>query len=309
MTIVSLTAEQVRAAVSMSEAIDAVRAAFVGLGAGEFEHPQRVVLGSGRFLVMSAHHRPTSSAMVKTLSLNFDRRPAITGTVVWSETATLGCLVADAASVTALRTGAIVGVATALLARPDARRMTLIGAGAQAADQFRAVRAVRPIDTLTVVDLQPERAERLLAVLEPELEGIRADVSSDANAAVSRADIVSCATTSRLPLFDAGALQPDVHVNAIGSFRPDMQELPEDLLANSTIVVDEHEAVAEEAGEIINAVRSGAITLSDIADLSTALSNTAPRARWTVFKTVGVAVEDWAIARLLSLRYAPALGD
>ncbi|MEU0214805.1 hypothetical protein ABZ281_06600, partial [Streptomyces sp. NPDC006265] len=91
---------EIREAVTMKEAIEAVRQAFVDLAGGEFEMPTRTALREGQFLVMSAHHRSTASAMFKTLSLNFARQPAITGTVIWSETGRLDHLIADAGSVT-----------------------------------------------------------------------------------------------------------------------------------------------------------------------------------------------------------------
>ena len=162
MGVISVSAEQVREAVSMPEAIDAVRQAFIDLAAGDFEMPVRTALRDGQFLDMAAHHRPSGTAMFKTLSLNFDGRdPAIVGTVVWSDLERSDVLVADAGAVTALRTGAASGVATDLMAPADARRCVVIGTGAQAADQVRAVRAVRPIDHVTLVGRNLARAEEL----------------------------------------------------------------------------------------------------------------------------------------------------
>src|ERR1700749_4217924 len=160
MGVISVSAEQVREAVSMPDAIDAVRQAFVELAAGHFEMPVRTALREAQFLDMAAHHRPSGTAMFKTLSLVFDGRdPAITGTVVWHDVATTDRLVADAGAGTGLRTGAVSGVATDLLAPPGVRRCVLIGTGAQAADQVRAVRAVRPVDHVTLVGRAPARAE------------------------------------------------------------------------------------------------------------------------------------------------------
>ncbi|NUR26653.1 MAG: ornithine cyclodeaminase family protein, partial [Catenulispora sp.] len=173
MATVTMTGSEVRAAVSMPEAIDAVRTALLDLDAGLFEQPKRTVLGNGQFLVMAAHHRPTGSAIVKTLSLNFDRLPAIVGAVTWTEVEHTDQLVADAGSITALRTGAIVGVATDLLAARDAGRMVLIGAGGQAADQVRAVAAVRQLRALTVVNRDLGKAGRLVESLGVELGGVR----------------------------------------------------------------------------------------------------------------------------------------
>lgn len=304
MTTISLGGREVREAVSMREAIDAVRRGFVGLAGGEFEMPTRTVLRDGGFLVMSAHHRPTGSAMVKTLSLNFDRVPAIAGTVVWSTLDRPGHLIADAGAVTALRTGAAVGVATDLLAPADADRLTLIGTGGQAVDQVRAVHTVRPLRHLTIVGTRPERAEALAATLRTELPHTEIRTATDPAAAVGDASIVCCATPATSPLFPASALPDQVHVNAIGAFRPTMRELPEGLLAGSTVLIDELDAILEESGEIIDALRSGALTRDDLTELGTALTvGPADHGPRTVFKSVGVAMQDWAVARLLADKF------
>ncbi|WP_448624988.1 ornithine cyclodeaminase family protein [Geodermatophilus sp. URMC 64] len=300
MKTVTLDAADVRAATSMSEAIDAVRQAFLDLAAGHFEQPTRTAMRDGQFLVMSAHHRPSATAMVKTLSLNFARQPAIIGSVTWAEVGRTQQLVADAAAVTALRTGAISGVATDLLAPDTASRMTIIGAGGQAADQVRGVHAVRPLQELTVVDVDKDRAAALVEVLGPELSGVATAVSSDIADAVADADIVTCATPATEPLVTAAMLSPRVHVNAIGAFRLTMRELPDDLLAEATVVIDDLPAILEESGEIHHALSAGAITTNDLTELGHALADPPVRRDRTVFKTVGVAVQDWAIARALA---------
>src|SRR5262245_40060614 len=134
-TTITLSADDVRAAVSTEDAIEAVREALLDLAAGHFEQPVRTAMRDGQFLVMSTHHRPTATAMVKTLSLDFDRVPAIAGTVTWTGLRPPETLVADATAITGLRTGAICGVATDLLAPADADTMAIIGAGGQAPDQ------------------------------------------------------------------------------------------------------------------------------------------------------------------------------
>ena len=293
----------VRAAVPMSEAVEALRGAFVAFARSEFEMPAREVLGDGKFLVMRVQHAATSSLMVKTLSINFDRLPSITGTVVWSELNRKETLVADAEAITALRTGAIVGLATDLLAPAHAQRLTLIGAGAQAADQARAVHAARPLTNLTIVDRRRDRAERLASTLAQEFPATACEVSSDSSTAVRNADVVCCATTSMAPLFTLDDLSAQVHVNAIGSFRPTMRELPVELLADATVVVDDRSAAMTEAGEIVHALAAGVISEDQLIPLGDALVKPlgAPKPR-TVFKTVGVAVQDWAIAQLLAAK-------
>ncbi len=305
MEIVTLTADQVRSAVPMTAAIDAVREAFVDLSAEAFEMPLRTSLRDGRFLVMSAHHRPTGTAMVKTLSLSFgSRTPGIVGTVTWTDLDRTTQVVADASAVTALRTGAVSGVATDLLAPRDAARCTLFGAGAQAADQVRAVHAVRPLKELTIVALDLSHAEALAATLRAELGAqVVISASTDAEASVRNRDIICCATTARSPVFRTEALEDQVHVNAIGAFRPSMREVPDDLLGEAEVVVDLRSAVLEESGEIIHAVDAGVLDPAAMTELGAALRGPRPRAPRTVFKSVGVAAQDWAIARLLADRF------
>ncbi len=301
MDVITVGPDEVRSLISMTDAIEAVREGFLALGRDEFEMPTRTVLRGGQFLVMSAHHRPTESAMIKTLSLNFARTPAIVGTVVWSELGRTDHLVADAGTVTAVRTGAIVGAATELLAPADASACTIVGAGGQAADQVRAVHAVRPLSSLRVVDRDLGRAEQLAALASSELGIADTSIGDDAEDGVGGADIVCCATTATTPLFRLEALSPEVHVNAIGAFRPSMRELPDELLADAIVVIDELAAILEESGEVIHAIESGAITENDLIELSAALGGGVPRRSGrTVFKSVGVAVQDWAIARLLA---------
>ncbi|WP_236793474.1 ornithine cyclodeaminase family protein [Amycolatopsis sp. GM8] len=302
-----LSPEQVLAAVPMREAIEAVRQAFVGVSRGEFEVPFRTNLRDGQFLVMATHHIPTATAVVKTMSLNFDGRdPAIVGTVSWNDLHRTGHLLADASAITALRTGAASGVATDLLARPDAATLTVVGSGGQAAMQVRAVCAVRPIAAVILVDRIAERAEALAEVLRREMPVLQIKVCTDVVDAVTDADIICCATTATEPLFPLSALRPDVHVNAIGAFRPTMRELPDDLLADAGVVyIDQQEAILEESGEVIHALASGALDEANLEEIGRALQDTGLRRDGrTVFKTVGIAAQDWAIARLLSERNA-----
>lgn len=305
---VVVTAEQVRRTVTPADAVAAVRAGFLALARGEFEMPARAVLADGGFLVMPVHHRPTGTAIVKTLSLAFGSRdPAILGTVTWSDRARTDHLVADAGAVTGLRTGAASGVATDLLAPADASRLTVIGAGAQGVHQVQAVHAVRPLSALVLVDRVRDRAIGLADRLRREFPDLDISASQDVARGVERAQIVCCATTATEPLFAAADLLPDVHVNAIGAFRPSMRELPTGLLAGCDAVhVDSVDAVLEESGEVITAVADGLLHRGDLVEIGDALQTGARRRTGrTVFKSVGVAVQDWAIARLLAERLLP----
>ncbi|MEV6875279.1 ornithine cyclodeaminase family protein [Amycolatopsis sp. NPDC051128] len=293
-----LDAHDIRKAVPMTAAVDAVREAFLDFAAGRFVVPQRWSFADGTTLVMSACHTPSSTTVVKTLSLVAGRTPTILGTLVWN--AAEGQVVADAIEVTTLRTGAVSGVATDLLAPAGASRLALLGTGAQAADQVRAVAAVRPVRRLAVFGRDRTRAEAFTARLGAEFPGMTTRVATSASDAVSDAEIVCCATSSRAPLFAVDDLPDRVHVNAIGSYLPSMRELPAELVATaSCVVVDQVDAVLKEAGEVIDAVDTGLIERAALVELGQALRTPPTVSGRTVFKSVGLAVQDWAIARLL----------
>ncbi|MET9273906.1 ornithine cyclodeaminase family protein [Kribbella sp. NPDC003557] len=294
-----LSADDVRRAVPMSAAIDAVRDAFRELAEGNFVLPPRQIFGDGAVLVMSAYHSPTGTAVVKKIGIALDQLPAIRATVIWTGRGEQ--LVAEGSSITTLRTGAVVGVATDLLAPSDATRLTVIGSGAQAPDQVRAVLAVRPIADVTVTGRSADRAAALAAELAAEFPAVGFTSSTDVGESVADAHVVCCATSSSTPLFTADALPATVHVNAIGAFRPTMRELPRDLLASaSTVLVDQREAALEESGEIIDAVDSGTLTTADLLELGTALADPPTPTGRTVFKSVGIGCQDWAIAAALA---------
>jgi ornithine cyclodeaminase len=157
-----------------------------------------------------------------------------------------------------------------------------------------------------VVDTDERRARALVDALEPELAGVELRAATDPESAVREAEIVCCATNATSPLFAESALPAHVHVNAIGAYRPTMRELPDELLATSTVVIDELDAILAESGEIIHALKAGAITQDALTELGSALI--APSTEYgkrTVFKTVGVAMQDWAIAHLLADKLLP----
>lgn len=301
MRTIVLTAEEIREAVPMPAAIAAVRAAFVGLAAGEFELPVRTALADGAFLTMSAHHRPSRSTVVKSVSLDFDRRPAVQGAVLWTSMSTSDILVMDAGAVTSLRTGAVVGVATDLLAPPDARHLVLIGLGGQAPDQLRAVQAVRPIERVTLVDRDAALAESFRERCAVELADVAVRVSAEVDTSVADADVVCCGTPATRPLFEADALAERVHVNAIGAYRLTMRELPDELLATSLLVVDQREAALEESGEIYHAISEGHLGPDDLVELGSLLQDRQlARPDRTVFKSVGLGIQDWAVGQAVA---------
>ncbi|EOD67281.1 ornithine cyclodeaminase family protein [Amycolatopsis vancoresmycina] len=293
-----LDADEVRRAVPMPAAVEAVREAFLELAAGRFEVPQRLSFAGATTLVMTACHTPSSTTVVKTLNLAPGRTPMILGTLVWNTAE--GQVVADAVEVTTLRTGAASGVATDLLAPPDASRLALLGTGAQAADQVRAVAAVRALRNVSVFGRDRSRAQALADRLRAEFPSVAVRVAPHASDAVGDADVVCCATSSNTPLFGVEDLPERVHVNAIGSYRPSMRELPPELLATAgCVVVDQVAAAMTEAGEVIHAAESGLVDRGSLVELGDALGDPPAVGGRTVFKSVGLAVQDWAVGRLL----------
>jgi ornithine cyclodeaminase len=295
-----LSETDVRAAVPMSAAIDAVRHAFAALAAGEFELPLRTALGDGRFLSMSAHHVPTATAIVKAVSVAGGRDPAIEGAVAYLTADASGTLVMDAGAVTALRTGAVVGVATDALAPADARTLTLIGLGKQAPDQLRAVRAVREIERVTLVARSERSADSFRERHADDLRGAEAVIATTADEAVQGADIVCCATPSTEPLFAVSSLSPRAHVNAVGAYRRSMRELPDELLRSAVVVVDEPAAALEESGEIHHAIQHAGLRAEDLIPLGDLVRGRRAVSGRSVFKSVGLAIQDWAIGHAIA---------
>jgi ornithine cyclodeaminase/alanine dehydrogenase-like protein (mu-crystallin family) len=137
----------------------------------------------------------------------------------------------EGGTLTAIRTGAASGAATDLLARPDARVAAIIGSGVQARTQLEAVCTVRKIDEVRVYQCRSAEAERLPARWREGAYSGRCPRRRDAAAAVAGADIICTATTSKTPVFPDSALSPGCHINAVGAYRPDMQEIPAETVA------------------------------------------------------------------------------
>ena len=299
----------------MPSAIDAVRDAFVRSSGGRIEQPTRLALEGGAALAMLASDRDGLGTVLKAVTVRPANRergmPAVQAVVIWFDGSTgVPLALIDGETLTALRTGAASGVATDLLAPPDASVLAMIGAGAQAADQARAVCAVRPIREIRVASRHQARAAEFAARLAREIAPIRV-VARTLREALDGAQVVCTATTSTEPLFAASDLGTDVHVNAIGAYTREMCELPPELFADASVVaVDAIDAAMSEAGDLLRAMRDGRITRERLVEIGTLVSRpetAAPGGR-TVFKSVGVAAQDWALARL-AVERAAAAGD
>ncbi len=306
-----LTRRDVQQLVPMRDAIELMKLAFQELSAERAESPLRsaVRVADGAVMLLMPAYVPAAQALgfkvVSVFEGNSARGlPTISAMVcLLDESTGVPSAILNGAYLTALRTGAISGAATDLLAREDARHLVVIGAGAQGLTQAAAVAAVRPIEKITVVDVSPESLERYrqqIAEDWPDLAD-RVETTSDAGV-VAQADVICTATTSRTPVFSDGDVRPGTHINAIGAFTPEMQELPEETVARATIVVDQIEAVLEEAGDFIIPIAKGTLDKGRLErELGRIVAGEAG-ARTTVdeitlFKSVGNAVQDVTVAR------------
>lgn len=207
----------------------------------------------------------------------------------------------DGDEITTRRTAAASALAASYLARSDARRLLVVGAGRVAAQMPEAMRCVRPIDEVAIWSRRPEAARLLAALLND--DGIAATACSDLATAVGRADIVSCATLSSAPLVLGDWLRPGVHLDLVGAFTPTMRESDAACFTRARVWVDTREAL-DKAGDVLEAVRAGSFAIGrlqgTLADLCRGeCAGRGDDAEVTLFKSVGTALEDLAAAELV----------
>lgn len=308
-----LTRGQVRELVPMAEAIALMKTAFAELSAGRTLSPLRTVIPiperEADALFMPAFVPAMNALGLK--SVNVFRRnperglPVIHALVALVDPETGQPLaIMDGTYLTALRTGAVSGAAADLLARPESKVLTAIGAGAQGVTQIAAICEVRPIERVIAVDVQRDALARLREQVARDWPHIldRLETTADAAAAVRDADIICTATTSRTPVFHDGDVRPGTHVSAVGAFTPEMQELPAETVARATVVVDAIDAALAEAGDLIIPLEDGRVTREHYARELGMLVNGTVTGRTsddeiTLFKSVGNAVQDVVVAK------------
>jgi ornithine cyclodeaminase/alanine dehydrogenase-like protein (mu-crystallin family) len=319
--------QAVKEAISMREAIETVKEAFAQLSRGKARVPVRTQLGvplhDGIALFMPAYLEDTDELGMKLVCVysgNLSQGlPTINATVMLVDARTgMPQALLDGTYLTALRTGAASGAATEYLARENARTVAILGAGVQGRTQLEAVCTVRAIERVVVYDSRPDVAGSFAEEMSAAGAGspVPEDivVANTAAEAVHDADVICAATTSMSPVFADSDLKVGAHVNAIGSFTPQMQELPADTVARSLLVVDSREAVWEEAGDLIIPRDEGRISEGSVhAELGEIVNGAKPARttddQVTVFKTVGNAVQDVSVgSRVLAQAESKGLG-
>ena len=312
-----LNADDVRKALPMREAIEAMKGAFAALSKGRALVPHRTNLAiprhAGTSLVMSSYvdgESPTEEALaLKVVSLFEGNRlrglARIQAAVLVLEpdTGRIAALL-EGATLTAIRTAAASGAATDVLARPESKTLAVLGAGVQARAHIEAVCAIRSIESVRVFGPSPDRVKSVVQDCAAR-QDVRARFIAMASVAeaLNGADIVCATTTSATPVFAAGDIPAGVHINAVGSYKPEAAEVPPETVVRSKVVVDSRDAAWVEAGDLIQPLRAGRIGRDHVhAELGEIVLGLRPGRKnaqeITLFKSVGIAVQDAFAARV-----------
>jgi ornithine cyclodeaminase len=310
-----LSATHIAGLVSMPEASEAKKAVFRELSKGHASAPPRghVDIGdrAGKTLVMAAHVPGfgLASKIVSYFPNNHELGlPAIHGVVlVLDEHSGRPTALLDGTGLTAFRTGAGTAASIDVLARQGASRGALFGTGGQAAMQLLAMDAVRDFDFIRVFGRRAERTDQFVATLQPSTRA-RLERATDPAHAVRDADVVVAATSSSTPVFDGRDLTVGCHVAAIGGITFDMHEVDSTTLARARVFVDSLPGCLAESGELAAAFAEGGLTPDDVTELGAVIDDPTLGRRsddeLTFYKSVGHAVQDVAIARLVLDRAA-----
>ena len=305
-----LNQEEVERLLDMEGCIGAMEGALASLARGEVHVPLRFVMQPSdqpSLLGLMPAHRGGETPLysLKTVAV-FPDNPkrgldAHQGTVTLfdGETGEVRVLM-NASAITAIRTAAVSGVATRLLARKDARVLGILGAGVQARSHLEAMRLVRSFDAVRIYSPTADHARALAD------EG-GAEAVKSAEEAVRGADVVVTATNSVKPVLDRDWLQPGAHVNVVGGRPPHMREIDLATVTDAAFYVDRRESAEAEAYDYRDALEAGAITADHIrGEIGEVLIGSAPgrssEDELTVFRSLGLAVEDLAAAEYVVRR-------
>ena len=304
-----ITQTEVPALLPMDECVEAMATALKTLSRGDAVLPLRSLVWlpykSGLLGLMPAYLGSPRGMGLKVVSV----MPGNHGTEYDSHQGAVllfeiehGSLLAiiDASSITAIRTAAVSGVATRLLAREDASDLAILGSGVQAESHLEAMKTVRKLKRVRVWSKTAENA-RVFAEGMSRRHGLKVEASASAHQAIEGADLICTTTSAREPVLSGEWLTPGVHINAVGACFRDTRELDTAAVKRSRLYVDRRESVLNEAGEFI--IPHGRGELSEdhiVGELGEALLGKIPgrrsRDEITLFKSLGIAIEDLAAA-------------
>jgi len=313
MEVLVLNGEEVTRLLPMSECIQVMRDALTALARGEALVPLRMIMrvpGASGFVglmpgyIAPGERRDGALGLKAVLVFPANAERGIEthqGAVLLFEadTGRLSAMM-DGAAITAIRTAAVSGVATDLLARPDSVELAILGAGVQARTHIDAIAAVRPLRRVRIWSRNPDRAAAL-ALEQRSRFNFPIEAEAMADAAVRGADIVATVTASAEPILQRGWLKEGVHINAVGSSIPTSREIDTPTMAAARLFVDRRESALAEAGDLLIPMLEGAVKGDHVqAELGEVLTGKKPGRRsareLTLFKSLGLAVEDVASA-------------
>jgi len=306
-----LSGADIRELVSMKEVIGVMGDAFSRLSSGEAQVPLRTGItveetgGTGLFMpVYSPGENCFGLKAVTVFKDNPKKGLPMVHALVLIMNGETGEpeAVMDGEALTALRTGAASGLATDLLSRQDSSVAAVIGTGAQGFTQLEAICTVRPVQKVILMDREPERAEIFIKEISGNLN-VSFEIVDNPEV-LKEADIICTATSSSVPVFRDDNVKEGAHINGVGSYRPDMAEIPPETVLRARVIVDEKQAALSEAGDLIQPMRKGLIREDHIsAELGEVVDGKKPgrenESEVTFFKSVGNAVQDLATASLL----------
>ncbi|HLE56467.1 MAG TPA: ornithine cyclodeaminase family protein [Rhodothermia bacterium] len=302
-----ISEDEVYAACTMKQAIESMRAAFAELSSGEATVPVRTHIplqSGGDALFMPAYSPALGRHAIKVASVLPDNPERgldrVQATVIHFDADTgEPVAILEGKSVTAIRTGAGSGLATDLLARDDASIAVVIGSGRQAETQLEAVCCVRKIQRAYCMSRREGHAARFANKMSRRLE---LDVRASSDRRVLRdADVICTATTATTPILDLDDVKPGVHINAVGTHRPNTAEIGQDLVRASRLFVDHRPGCLKEAGDILIPISTGMIAESHIVGelgevVSGRVNGRLDASDVTLFKSVGNAIQDLYLA-------------
>jgi ornithine cyclodeaminase len=320
MKILVLNHDEVAQLLPMKECIAVMREALIALAAGQVHQPLRTIVrppdAAGVMGLMPSYVGGEQAAYgLKTVCI-FPGNPAQgkdahQGAVLLFSAAT-GELLAlmNASAITAIRTAAVSAVATDLLTREEAGDLAIVGAGVQAHTHLKAMAEVRSIRRCRVASRNFEHARSFADEMSGQFAFAIEPVET-VSGAVAGADLIATVTNSKQPVVQREWIAPGAHLNVVGSSTPHAREVDTATIASSALFVDRRESTLNEAGDYLFAMREGAIGPEHIrAELGEVLTGAEPgrtsREEITLFKSLGLAVEDLAAANYL-YRKAKAL--
>ena len=310
----NISNDEIRVLVPMEDAIECMKNAFSDFDSGDFIVPDRMSTeidgGDSTVLVMPAYRNDGKYFTIKIVTVSKNSGKNSSGLIsacVNIFDSSNGDMIATLGGdkITSIRTGAATGLATMLLAKKNSKIGAVFGTGVQAHKQVEAMTKVRQIKKVYVYGRETESMEKFSRYISDDYK-IEATIGNLED--LSKVDIICTATPSTDALFENHHLKPGVHINAIGSFRPSMREIPNETVINAKVVVDSLIASKKEAGDLLMAEKESIWTFKNIhseigAIASGRISGRSNDVEMTLFKSVGLGFQDLAISELVLERY------